>query len=110
MIGLGRMGGNMVRRLLRAGHECVVYDHSPDAVHQLTQEGAIGADTFQRWVSASGEDGCTVVAAREGSAPATVLSAAPCGRFSSRGENVFSDKLHSTMRHQFGGHVEQKVG
>ena len=40
MIGLGRMGGNMVRRLLRAGHECVVFDVSPGAVAALAAEGA----------------------------------------------------------------------
>ena len=43
MIGLGRMGANMVRRLLRGGHECVVNDRSPDAVKALEAEGAIGA-------------------------------------------------------------------
>ncbi len=43
MIGLGRMGGNMVRRLLRAGHECVVFDASSDAVGALAEEGAVGA-------------------------------------------------------------------
>ena len=43
MIGLGRMGANMVRRLMKAGHECVVYDRSADAVAQLAGEGAIGA-------------------------------------------------------------------
>jgi 6-phosphogluconate dehydrogenase len=43
MIGLGRMGGNMVRRLLRAGHECVVFDASSDAVGALVREGAVGA-------------------------------------------------------------------
>ena len=43
MIGLGRMGANMVRRLMRAGHECVVYDRNLDAVKQLAGEGAIGA-------------------------------------------------------------------
>lgn len=43
MIGLGRMGANMVRRLLRAGHECVVHDRSPQAVAQLAGEGAVGA-------------------------------------------------------------------
>ena len=43
MIGLGRMGGNMVRRLLRAGHECVVFDPDPAAVAALVAEGAIGA-------------------------------------------------------------------
>jgi len=40
MIGLGRMGGNIVRRLMRAGHSCVVYDKSPDAVQGLAREGA----------------------------------------------------------------------
>ncbi|HMO36672.1 MAG TPA: decarboxylating 6-phosphogluconate dehydrogenase [Gemmatales bacterium] len=43
MIGLGRMGGNMVRRLLRAGHTCVVYDASPETTRQLAEEGARAA-------------------------------------------------------------------
>jgi 6-phosphogluconate dehydrogenase len=43
MIGLGRMGANMVRRLLRGGHECVVFDMSPKAVDELVQEKAVGA-------------------------------------------------------------------
>jgi 6-phosphogluconate dehydrogenase len=43
MIGLGRMGANMVRRLMRSGHECVAYDRSPEAVQGLAAEGAIGA-------------------------------------------------------------------
>jgi 6-phosphogluconate dehydrogenase len=43
MIGLGRMGANMVRRLMRAGHECVVYDRSAEAVQTLAHEGAIAA-------------------------------------------------------------------
>ena len=43
MIGLGRMGSNMVRRLLRAGHECVVFDHAPAAVQALAKEKATGA-------------------------------------------------------------------
>jgi 6-phosphogluconate dehydrogenase len=40
MIGLGRMGGNIVRRLLKAGHSCVVYDRNPEAVRELAGEGA----------------------------------------------------------------------
>ncbi len=47
MIGLGRMGANMVRRLLRAGHECVVFDLDPDAVSQLAGEGAVGAESIE---------------------------------------------------------------
>ena len=43
MIGLGRMGANMVRRLMRAGHECVVQDVSPEAVAALARERAVGA-------------------------------------------------------------------
>ncbi len=43
MIGLGRMGGNMVRRLLKGGHECVVFDMSAKAVAELVKEHAVGA-------------------------------------------------------------------
>jgi 6-phosphogluconate dehydrogenase len=46
MIGLGRMGANMVRRLQRAGHQCVVFDRSPQAVNDLTQEQAVGATSL----------------------------------------------------------------
>lgn len=43
MIGLGRMGANMVRRLIRAGHQCVVYDLNPDSVKGMVKDGAVGA-------------------------------------------------------------------
>ncbi|HET8937457.1 MAG TPA: NAD(P)-binding domain-containing protein, partial [Polyangiales bacterium] len=45
MIGLGRMGSNMVRRLLRAGHKCVVYDVNPSAAQALVEHGAIAASS-----------------------------------------------------------------
>lgn len=51
MIGLGRMGANMVRRLLRNGHTCVVYDANPDAVKDLEKEGAKGASSLDEFVS-----------------------------------------------------------
>jgi 6-phosphogluconate dehydrogenase len=51
MIGLGRMGANMVRRLLRAGHRCVVYDVHPEAVQKLAGEGAAGASTLDEFVA-----------------------------------------------------------
>ena len=51
MIGLGRMGANMVRRLLRDGHECVVNDRNPDAVKSLVDEGAIGAASLDDFIS-----------------------------------------------------------
>ena len=47
MIGLGRMGTNMVRRLMRAGHECTVYDLHPEAVQALAKEGAVGATSLE---------------------------------------------------------------
>jgi 6-phosphogluconate dehydrogenase len=43
MIGLGRMGANMVRRLIKGGHQCVVFDMFPKAVEELAREKAIGA-------------------------------------------------------------------
>jgi 6-phosphogluconate dehydrogenase len=47
MIGIGRMGAGMARRLLRGGHECVVFDQSPDAVQRLVKERAVGATSCQ---------------------------------------------------------------
>ena len=46
MIGLGRMGANMVRRLMRDGHECVVYDHAAETVEAMAAEGAIPAHSL----------------------------------------------------------------
>jgi 6-phosphogluconate dehydrogenase len=50
MIGLGRMGGNMVRRLMREGHQCVVYDQSADTIRAYEAEGATGAHTLREVV------------------------------------------------------------
>ncbi len=50
MIGLGRMGANMVRRLIKDGHECVVFDTHPDAVGKLAKEGAVGTTTLDAFV------------------------------------------------------------
>jgi 6-phosphogluconate dehydrogenase len=50
MIGLGRMGGNMVRRLMKNGHQCVVFDLSPDNVKKLAGEGAAGAASMDDFV------------------------------------------------------------
>ena len=52
MVGLGRMGANIVRRLMRAGHECVVYDVNPDAISALAGEGATGASSMAEFVEA----------------------------------------------------------
>lgn len=52
MIGLGRMGANMVRRLMRGGHRCAAFDRSADAVNALAKEGAIGAHSQQELINA----------------------------------------------------------
>src|SRR6201992_3892361 len=50
MIGLGRMGANMVRRLIEGGHDCVVFDMSPKAVEELVKEKATGASSLADFV------------------------------------------------------------
>jgi 6-phosphogluconate dehydrogenase len=51
MVGLGRMGSNMVRRLLKGGHQCVVFDMFPKAVNDLVQEKATGSSSLQDFVA-----------------------------------------------------------
>src|SRR5262249_23094134 len=51
MIGLGRMGGNMVRRLMKGGHTCVVYDQGADVVASFAKEGATGSKSLEDLVS-----------------------------------------------------------
>jgi 6-phosphogluconate dehydrogenase len=51
MVGLGRMGANLVRRLMRAGHDCVVFDVNPDTVEGLAGEGATGAQSLDDFVA-----------------------------------------------------------
>jgi 6-phosphogluconate dehydrogenase len=51
MIGLGRMGANMARRLMNAGHECVVYDLNPDHVTRLASEGALAAPSLEAFAA-----------------------------------------------------------
>ena len=51
MVGLGRMGANLVRRLMRDGHECVVFDRTPSVVQSLEAEGAVGSSSIGEFVS-----------------------------------------------------------
>ncbi|HEY4961047.1 MAG TPA: decarboxylating 6-phosphogluconate dehydrogenase [Terriglobales bacterium] len=51
MVGLGRMGANMVRRLLKGGHTCTVFDMSPKAVEELAKDGAVGSSSIKDFVS-----------------------------------------------------------
>ena len=53
MVGLGRMGAGIVRRLLRAGHHCVGYDLSADAVAALADDGMVGASSSRHWPPSS---------------------------------------------------------
>jgi len=50
MIGLGRMGGNMVRRLIKGDHDCVVFDRSSEAVQAMVAENAVGAGSLSEFV------------------------------------------------------------
>src|SRR5260370_4929653 len=52
MVGLGRMGANMVRRLMRDGKPCVVYDRRPGRVQKLSAEGAVGTSSLDEFVAA----------------------------------------------------------
>ena len=58
MVGLGRMGANMVRRLIKGGHECVVYDHSQDAVQKLAAEGRHRGHLARRHVLETQDPAC----------------------------------------------------
>ena len=55
MIGLGRMGANMVRRLLQGGHQCVVFDMSPEAVEDLVKEKATGSSSLADFIAKSSQ-------------------------------------------------------
>ncbi|HEV3295232.1 MAG TPA: NAD(P)-binding domain-containing protein, partial [Streptosporangiaceae bacterium] len=50
MVGLGRMGSNLVRRLMRDGHSCVVYDRTPAVVQGMEREGATGSSSLADFV------------------------------------------------------------
>src|ERR1700736_5838716 len=77
MIGLGRMGGNMVRRLMKNGHKCVVFDLSPDSVRQLVGEGASGTESMEDCVRKLSKPRVAWVMVPAGAAPeATVMKLA----------------------------------
>ena len=61
MVGLGKMGANMVRRLMRGGHECVVFDLNPENVKRMASEGAKGADSLDEFVRGLGKPGAAWV-------------------------------------------------
>ena len=61
MIGLGRMGANMARRVIRKGHECVVFDMSPKAIGELVKENAVGAASLARFGRETHATACSLV-------------------------------------------------
>ena len=64
VIGLGRMGGNIVRRLMKNGHRCVVFDRDAKAVGGLAQDGATGVKSLEEMVQALKAQSRTAEAAR----------------------------------------------
>ena len=106
MVGLGRMGANLVRRLMRDGHRCVAYDVNPAAVGAMESEGANRAGHFVKMVHNGVEYG--MMAAIAEGVPAPVITTALYERFQSRQLGEFSDRVLSAMRSEFGGHVEKK--
>lgn len=77
MIGLGRMGGNMVRRLQKNGHQCVVYDRSADSVKQLSAEGATGAATVDDFLGKLKQPRAIWLMVPAGVVDATIAELAP---------------------------------
>ena len=77
MIGLGRMGANMVRRLLHGGHTCVVYDKSPDAAHALADEGAVAAASLSDLVGRLVPPRCLWLMVPAGVVDSTIAELAP---------------------------------
>jgi 6-phosphogluconate dehydrogenase len=75
MVGLGRMGGNMVRRLMKAGHHCVVYDRDFARAQELAKEGAMAAASIDELISALEPPRAVWVMVPAGSATETVLAA-----------------------------------
>ncbi len=80
MVGLGRMGANIVRRLMRAGHHCVVYDVNPETVAELVAEGAEGATSLEEL-------------AQKLSAPRTVWVMVPAGHITESTVSGVADVL-----------------
>src|SRR4030095_2988649 len=100
MIGLGRMGANMVQRLLAGNHQCVVFDRSPKAVDELTRAKAIGASSIADFV-------------KQLETPAPVLLTGPAGAAARRradgpGGGRGYDDLRSRLAPHAGRHPHRR--
>jgi 6-phosphogluconate dehydrogenase len=99
MIGLGRMGGNMVRRLMRAGHECIVFDRHPEAVQALAAEGATGSASLEAFVERLKPPRAVWMMVPAAAVDATIASLAP---LLSRGDIVIdggNSSYREDLRH-----------
>jgi 6-phosphogluconate dehydrogenase len=77
MIGLGRMGSNMVRRLLRGGHQCFVFDRAANAVAELTKEGAVGSASLPEFVQALSQPRAVWLMVPVGAVSGTIVDLLP---------------------------------
>jgi 6-phosphogluconate dehydrogenase len=77
MVGLGRMGANMVRRLLKGGHQCAVYDRAPEAVTELVKEEALGANSLAEFVNKLAKPRAVWLMVPAGVVDPTVVEIAP---------------------------------
>ena len=91
-IGLGRMGANMVRRLVRDGHEIVIYNRTPEKTREIAAED-------------SGEGRWTVQEAIDHDVPAPVITLSLLTRFRSRQTDSYGAKVLAALRNEFGGHA-----
>ena len=82
MIGLGRMGGNIVRRLTRNGHQCVVFDRNPTAVKALVDEHVVGSTDLKQLVAQLGK-------------PRVVWLMLPAGQITEETVELLGDLLES---------------
>jgi len=98
MIGLGRMGGNMVRRLMHGGHECVVFDLNPDNVKALANDGATGASSMEEFVKKLSKPRAAWVMVPAGAATETTVmklagSMEPADTIIDGGNSYFKDDI-----------------
>jgi 6-phosphogluconate dehydrogenase len=103
MIGLGRMGGNMVRRLMRNGHQCSVFDLSPDSVNALVKEGATGSNSMEAFVKSLTKPRAAWVMVPAGAATdATVMKLAslmePGDTIIDGGNSYFKDDIRRSKK------------
>jgi 6-phosphogluconate dehydrogenase (decarboxylating) len=124
---LGRMGGNMVLRLVRGGQRVVAGNRSSCLVDEAARGGAVPAYTIEEMVSklqdtpkivwlmvpygqVTGEGSWTAQAAIDESVPAPVITLLLLQRFVSRQKESFSAKVIAALRNQFGGHAVRFEG